>query len=149
MADSQHISGLPTYRRTVATQREKAFLILYNQCWLMSWHGWENLLVWQLQLRRSTELFPLTHSGWNFLVDKPPHHVKGGLDRERDSAYAITALWHPCYSFEYVIFPCTNLHFLPRRHIISYTTHHLEWSNNKVSSSPSHCISLNQYSRHS
>ena len=30
----------------------------------------------ELYLRCSVELSSLTHSGWNFLVDKPPHHDK-------------------------------------------------------------------------
>ena len=53
---------------------EKAFLILSIQCWFRSWHcSWGDLLTWRLQLWRSVELSLLTHMGWNFLVEKPPH----------------------------------------------------------------------------
>ena len=30
-------------------------------------------MVWRFQLQRSVELSSLMHSGWKFLVDKPPH----------------------------------------------------------------------------
>ena len=78
-----------------------------------------------------------------------------------ESAHAITALYYPYYTFEYV-FSCPDFHFwdlfmtpLHRVHIISYLTHHLEQTNSssspsksslKVRSSPS-SQPFNQYNR--